>query len=93
MSNESWRQFGVAAILIHELTHVYTVTPRRGGYGHLDMALAAQKAAGGLGIDVKSALMLNFPTPDKYKTQDAFDTAASNYYNRVIIYACRKVRL
>jgi hypothetical protein len=80
-------------MLAHELTHVFTDAPRSGSYGHLQMAQAASAAASSLGLDVKSALLLEFPTIQKYGTGDAYDIATSNYFDKTLAYACRKVKL
>lgn len=84
-------QLGTITTLVHELTHVFTKSPNEGGYGHFDMALAAENAAKDLGIDIKSALQFDFPTPDKYKKGE-IDLAYSHYFDRVLSYACRKVK-
>jgi hypothetical protein len=93
ISGQSWQQFGATVLLAHELTHVFTNAPNAGVYGHQQMADAASAAATSLGLDVKRALMLNFPTPEQYGTGDAYDVALSEYYNRSLSYACRKVKL
>jgi hypothetical protein len=93
ITGESWQQLGVTLTLVHELTHVFTNLPNAGAYGHLQMAQAASAAASSLGLDVKGALMLDFPTTQRYGTGDAYDTALSEYYNRSLGYACRKVKL
>ena len=93
ITGQSWQQFGVTVILAHELTHVFTNAPYAGVYGHLQMAQAASSAATSLGFDVKKALMLDFPTPEQYGTGDAYDLALSEYYNKTLSYACRKVKL
>lgn len=93
ITGQSWQQLGVTFTLVHELTHVFTNSPNAGTYGHLQMAQAASAAASGLGLDVKGALMLDFPTTQRYGTGEAYDWALSEYYNRTLAYACRKVKL
>jgi len=93
INGQSWQQFGATVLLAHELIHVFTNAPNAGVYGHLQMAQAASAAASSLGLDVKGALMLDFPTTQKYGTGDAYDVALSEYYNRTLSYACRKVKL
>jgi YD repeat-containing protein len=92
-SDQAWRQLGAAFTLVHELTHVFTNAPNSGSYGHEDMARAAFNAANGLGLDVRSALMLELPTADQYGSGDDYDLALSSYYDRTLAYACRKVKL
>jgi hypothetical protein len=72
-------------LLAHELTHVFTNAPNAGVYGHLQMAQAASAARSGFGLE--------FPTTQKYGTGEAYDVALSEYYNRALSYACRKVKL
>ena len=93
ITGQSWQQLGVTFTLVHELTHVFTTSPNAGAYGHLQMAQAASAAAVSLGLDVKGALGLDFPTTQRYGTGDAYDVALSEYYNRTLAYACRKVKL
>jgi hypothetical protein len=46
-----------------------------------------------LGLEVKKNLNLDFPDPQNFQTDDAFDIALSEYFNRTLAYACRKVKL
>ena len=63
------------------------------------MAPAAQAAAKIRGIDVEKEIKitkdknLEFPTPEKYPKKEEYDEALANYFNRVLTYACRKVKL
>jgi hypothetical protein len=93
ITGQSWQQFGATVLLIHELTHVFTNAPNYGAYGHLQMAQAASDAASSLGLDVKSALQLDFPTQKKYGTGWDYEVALSDYFNKTLAYACRKVKL
>ena len=77
ISGQSSQQFGATVIMAHELTHVFTNVLNAGAYGHQQMADAASAAATSLGLDVKGALMLNFPTPEQYGRGDAYDLALS----------------
>jgi hypothetical protein len=86
ISGQGWQQLGVTLILVHELTHVFTSAPNAGVYGHSEMANAATIAANNIGLDLKSAL-IQFPN-DKNDS-----IALANYYDRVLGYACRKVKL
>jgi RHS repeat-associated protein len=74
---------------VHELTHLFTKDPRIGGvYGHDEMALAAKSAADKLGFyNDKSALLPPFP-----RMGPGADVAMSNYFGRILDYACRKVK-
>jgi RHS repeat-associated protein len=85
ITGQSWQQFGATVILAHEITHVFTNAPNAGVYGHLQMAQAASAAGGGPGLE--------FPTQQKFGSGDAYDKALSEYYNRSLSYACRKVKL
>ena len=84
---------------MHELTHVFTKSPNAGVYGHREMARAARAAANLRGIDVEKEIKvtkdknLEFPTEDKYGTKTDYDEALSNYFNNVLRYACRRVKL
>jgi hypothetical protein len=49
------------------------------------MAQAASAAGSGFALE--------FPTTQKYGTGEAYDVALSEYYNRALSYACRKVKL
>jgi len=85
ITGRSWQQHGATGILVHELTHVFTNAPNAGVYGHLQMAQAASAAGSGFGLE--------FPTTQKYGTGDAYGVALSNYFDRILSYACRKVKL
>jgi len=93
ITGKSWEQFGATVLLAHELTHIFTHSPNAGVYAHVQMAQAASAAASSLGLDVKGALMLDFPDPKNYTKDDDYDLALSEYYNRTLAYACRKVKL
>jgi len=93
ITGQSWHQFGATVLLIHELTHVFTNSPSAGVYEHLQMAQAASAAANSLGLDVKRALNLDFPTTKNYGTADDYYLALGEYYNRTVSYACRRVKL
>ena len=95
ITGPAWQQFHATVILIHELTHVFTNAPNYGEYGHLQMAQAASDAAGIVGLDLSHTpgISLEFPTTKKYGTGDAYDLALSEYYNKTLSYACRKVKL
>ncbi len=99
ITGKTWDQLGVALYLVHELTHVFTQSPNKGAYGHQQMADAAQSAAKIRGIDVEKEIKVSkdknlvFPSRNKYKTGEEYDAALSEYYNRVLSYACRKVKL
>jgi hypothetical protein len=90
---QPWEQLGATFVLVHELTHVFTNSPNAGIYGHLQMAQAASAAASSLGLDLKAALNLDFPTTEKYGTGEEYDLALSVYFGRTLSYACRKVKL
>src|SRR6185503_2416155 len=72
-SDQAWRQLGATLTVIHELTHVFTEKPNEGAYGHLQMAQAASAAGDSLHLDVKTVLMLDFPTTQKHGTGSAYD--------------------
>jgi hypothetical protein len=93
ITGQSWQQFGATVLLIHELTHVFTNAPNYGAYGHLQMAQAASDAASILGFDVNSVLQLDFPTQNKYGTGQDYEVALSGYYDKILAYACRRVKL
>jgi hypothetical protein len=90
-SDLGWQRLGATLTLVHELTHVFTSEPKLSGYGHLEMARAASAAASSLGINVKATLGLDLPTVQVW--DDKTDKAFSAYYDRVLAYACRKVKL
>lgn len=94
-SGRSWEGFYATVVAIHEVTHIFTNAPNYGEYGHLQMAQAASDAARSLGIDMLHApgLNLEFPTTKKYGTGADYDLALSEYYNKTLSYACRKVKL
>ena len=93
ISGQSWQQFAATVILAHELTHVFTNAPNAGVYTHVQMAQAASAAATSLGLDLKGAIMLDFPNTKHYASLEAYDIALSEYFNRTLAYACRKVKL
>ena len=93
ITGRSWEQLGTTVTLVHELTHIFTKDPRSGVYGHLQMARAASSAADTVGLTLKSALMIEFPTTQKYGTGYEYDVALANYYDAALAYACRKVKL
>ena len=88
-----WEQLALALRLVHELTHVFTKSPNQGEYGHLTMALAAKQASETLNLNVQQNLLLRLPERSSYEKGDDYDTALSNYFDRVLEYGCRKVKL
>lgn len=90
---EPWQQLGATFITVHELTHVFTSKPNAGVYGHLQMARAASAAEAALGLNVRGNLNLQFPVEENFESGDAFDVALSDYFNKTLSYACRKVKL
>ena len=57
------------------------------------MARAASAAEAALGLNVKGNLNLQFPVEENFESGDAFDVALSDYFNKTLSYACRKVKL
>ena len=88
-----WQQLGATFTTVHELTHVFTIKPDAGVYGHREMARAASTAEAALGLNVREKLNLKFPGRRNFTSNDQFDIALSEYFDRTLAYACRKVKL